>query len=214
MEMSSANYCPHCGAAAEADTLFCPSCSRPIVGGSESAAPVPYLISPARIVLLSILSSGLYNIYWIYKTWQHYRDHTGAEAYPIWHGLTQLVPFYMIAIFLDHMRAFRRLAEQAGVESRITVGWYLAAVLTSWILSGFGFIPWVGLFLTVVGIALVIWMTIHAQTSINYYWDQMYSARLRSVAVGKGEVIVSILGVILWLLTLAGLFVSPDMGQN
>ena len=60
MEMSSTNYCPHCGAAAQGDSLFCSSCGRPIVGGSESGAPVPYLISPARIVLLSILTLGNY----------------------------------------------------------------------------------------------------------------------------------------------------------
>ena len=67
MEMSSANYCPHCGAEAQADTLFCSNCGRPIVGGSESSAAVPYLISPNRIIIMSLVSFGLYLFYWLYK---------------------------------------------------------------------------------------------------------------------------------------------------
>ena len=93
MEMSSANYCPHCGAEAHGESLFCASCGRPVVGGSEPSAPVPYLISPTRIVLLSVLSLGLYTLYWLYKTWKHYKEHTGAAAYPVWHGLTGACPY-------------------------------------------------------------------------------------------------------------------------
>jgi hypothetical protein len=46
------------------------------------------LISPARVVLVSALSYGLYLVYWFYLTWKHYRDHTGREAYPVWHALS------------------------------------------------------------------------------------------------------------------------------
>ena len=115
MEMSGANYCPHCGAEAQGDSLFCSNCGRPVVGGSEPSAPVPYLISPARIVLLSILTLGLYTTYWLYKTWKHYKEHTGANVYPIWHGLTSVVPVYGSFRAHAHLRIFGELASAAGL---------------------------------------------------------------------------------------------------
>ena len=39
-------------------------------------------ISLPRIVSLTVLSYGLYALYWTYVTWKQYRDHTGATAYP------------------------------------------------------------------------------------------------------------------------------------
>lgn len=56
-------------------------------------------ISMTRIILLVIASYGVYPIYWMYRTWKQYRDHTGAEAYPVWHALTQLVPNYTFSGF-------------------------------------------------------------------------------------------------------------------
>ena len=52
-----------------------------------------------RIILLFIVSVGLYWFYWMYRTWKQYGDHTGDicleyrdNHHPVWHGLTQLVP--------------------------------------------------------------------------------------------------------------------------
>ena len=214
MEMSSTNYCPHCGAAAQGDSLFCSSCGRPLVTGSESSGPVPYLISPTRIVLLSILSLGLYTVYWLYKTWKHYRDHTGAKAYPIWHGLTTFVPIYGSFRAHSHLRTFGELASAAGMAVHFVPGLAFGAMLIGWLRLFAAEGSPVALLLLVVSLIAQIWMMLHAQPRINYYWDQVYGARLRGVGIGKGEIIVVIIGVFGWLGTLASLFVDPTMVQN
>ena len=241
MEMTGANFCPHCGAEAQGDSLFCSNCGRPIVGGSESSAPVPYLISPNRIIIMSLASFGLYLFYWLYKTWQHYRDHTGAAVYPVWHGLTLFLPIYSSFRAHAHFRAFGELASRAGLDLRFNPGLAFSVVLAGFILSivagGVSSIEVVevidpvtgeqaidpetelglteiinptrselmtSLLMRIVSIVAGIWMVLHAQPRINYYWDHAYGSRLRGMGIGKGEIIVIIFGVLGWISTLSG----------
>jgi hypothetical protein len=41
-------------------------------------------ISTARIVLLSIITFGLYELYWFYKNWQAVRVQTQIDISPFW----------------------------------------------------------------------------------------------------------------------------------
>ena len=242
MEMSSTNYCPHCGAQVQSDSIFCANCGRPVVAGGESSAPVPYLISPNRIVLMSFLSFGLYLLYWLYKTWKHYKEHTGAEVYPIWHALTLFIPIYSSFRAHAHFRTFGELGSRAGLDLRFSPGLAFAIVLASFIISIFigvvssvEVVPVVdpvtgqqaidpatgvgmteiinptrselimSLLLRLVSIAAGIWMLFHAQPRINYYWDNVYGSRLINMGVGKGEILISIIGVLAWFGTLSGI---------
>ena len=137
MEPSSARNCPRCGTQAEQDALFCPSCGTPMTdSGPAPAAPARYFISPGRLVLMSLLSFGLYTFYWLYKTWKHYKEHTGEKAYPIWHGLTLAVPIYGSFRAHAHFRTFGEIASRAGLDLRISPGLAFAIVLAGWF---FGF---------------------------------------------------------------------------
>ena len=157
---------------------------------------MPYLISPARIVLLSILTLGLYTTYWLYKTWKHYKEHTGAEVYPIWHGLTSFVPVYGSFRAHAHLRIFGELAGAAGPAVAFSPGLAFFAILVGWL----GVFVWWSVALTflvqVVSIVAQIYMLLHAQPRINYYWDHVYGSRLRGVGIGKGEVIVVIVALL------------------
>ena len=68
--------------------------------------------------------------------------------------------------------------------------------------------------LLVVSIGAQLWMMLHAQPRINYYWDHAYGARLRGMGIGKGEIIVAVIGVFGWMGTLASIFVDPAAVQN
>ena len=134
MESTSERYCPRCGAQAEADALFCPVCGTPMnVVPSESVTPVPYLISPMRVVILAIVSLGLYTPYWLYKTWKHYKEHSGADASPVWHGLTAFVPVYGSFRAHAHLRTFAELSAGAGLALAFAPGLAFGAMLVGWL---------------------------------------------------------------------------------
>ena len=199
MEMSSTNYCPHCGVEVQGDSLFCGICGRPMVGGGDSGAPAPFLISPARIVFLTVLSLGLYTVYWLYKTWKHYRDHTGAEAYPVWHGLTAFVPIYGSFRAHAHLRTFGELATAVGLSIPFIPGLAFGALLVGWLRLFVAEGSPISLVLLVVSIGAQLWMMLHAQPRITAYWLHTYGGRVVSMGVGKGEIIVVIIGVLGWL---------------
>ena len=243
MESSDALNCPRCGTQVEQDALFCPSCGTPMTGPTESSAvPVPYMISPLRILVMSILSFGLYTTYWLYKTWKHHKEHTGEHAFPVWHGLTALVPVYGSFRAHAHLRIFGELAGQAGHDLRFNPRLAFYVVLAGFVLT---FIalglsspeaveivdPVTGvavidpetelvateliyptrsalvqsLFLRSVAIVAGIWLLLHAQPRINYYWYQVYGGRLLGVTVGKGEILVGIIGALGWYSAITGI---------
>ena len=80
---------------------------------------LPYYIPPTRVVLLTLLSAGLYIFYWMYVTWRHYREHTGDIAYPIFHALTLLVPVYNFFRLHAHIRVYQELMEARGVPTTL-----------------------------------------------------------------------------------------------
>ena len=75
-------------------------------------------ISPTRIILLSVVSMGIYWLYGMYRTWKQFRDHTleqaaaaGQQHYPVLHGLTQFLPVYAWFRFHAHVREYRALMQ-------------------------------------------------------------------------------------------------------
>ena len=209
MEMSGAKQCPHCETMVQPDAIFCADCGRPVVGGGDSGAPAPLLISPARIVFLTILSLGLYTVYWLYKTWKHYRDHTGSVVYPIWHGLTAFVPLYGSFRAHAHLRTFGELSGAVGLAFTFSPGIAFAAMLIGWLRLFVAEGSPASLLLLVLSITVQLWMMLHAQPRMNAYWDHAYGARLRGVSVGKGEIIVAVIGILGWLGIVVSMFVDP-----
>ena len=184
-------------------------------GGKSHYTEVRYEIGLGRILFLSILSFGLYTAYWLYLTWQHYREDTAdGKAYPGWHFLTMFVPVYGSFRAHAHLRTFGGMASAAGLAGGFSPGLAFFAILVGWL----GIFVWWSVAVTflvqIASLVAQIWMMLHAQPRINLYWEHVYGSRLRGVEVGAGEVIVAFVGVIAWLVTLASLFVSPEMAQN
>ncbi len=46
-----------------------------------------FYISEKRVFWLSLLSFGIYNIYWNYRQWKEVREKTGEDILPLWRGI-------------------------------------------------------------------------------------------------------------------------------
>ena len=80
------------------------------VGGMAvvAAQSYGYHLSTPRIFALSLISFGLYLFYWVYRTWDQYREHTGANVYPVWHALAMLVPCLRVVPVLRALQGVPR----------------------------------------------------------------------------------------------------------
>ena len=189
--------------------------ASPPLADEESVAPAYGChISLTRIIALSIVSMGIYWIYWMYRTWKQYRDHTGDVAYPVWHALTQFVPIYQWFRFYAHIKAYKNLMDEQSVPNSLMLGLIMiitiiASLVANALLSaGFGLesvsikteltLDIIGWIATLVTVIILCWV----QSNINRYWAGVDHRLAQSARFGKGEILVVVIGVILWLFTI------------
>ena len=169
-------------------------------------------LSLVRIVSLTIISYGLYALYWTYVTWKHYRDHTGETAYPVWHALAQLVPIYGWFRFYAHVIGYRDLMERQSMRNSLRVRPIMGIAV--WV-TLLGLVSATTTFSTLVldSIRIVIALSVLCwiQFNINRYWASLESVERwqdkdyvlsRRARIGKGEILVTTIGAIVWTLTI------------
>ena len=177
-------------------------------------------ISPTRIILLSIVSMGIYWLYWMYRTWKQFRDHTpeqaaaaGQQHYPILHGLTQLVPVYGWFRFHAHVREYQALMQERGVADRLNLGALTTIVVISALLGWIGgilqeYLPGLGYILTLIAVVLSITVMVTVQSNLNNYWMNAGGGLEQNARFGKGEIVCIVIGVLFCLAVAAGVFIS------
>ena len=201
-----ARFCPQCGQTIYPSSNFCSQC------GAAIEPPVRYIIPMWRVILMTILSGGLYIFYWFYITWKQYRDHTDNEAYPIWHSLTLLVPIYNWFRIHAHMRTYKELMSSLHLATSIRPGISVVALYVSLFLENMAF-PVTEIFnydreitqeyaitalvVSLITVTITTWLLTSVQANINRYWRASLP-HTSACRIGIGEVIFAIIGVWLW----------------
>lgn len=188
----------------------------------DDASSTAYYISPNRVILLSLLTTGLYAFYWMYLTWRHYRDHTGAPAYPVCHALTMLAPVYQFFRLHAHIRSYRELMDEWGVPSTLnpmlSIGLAVAALALFWAAARLmSDAAMLGEQSSIVGVALsetqrtgyfaanaarvalmagLMWQ---AQGNLNRYWQRRIGMQLAPAPLTLVEIALVIVGIINWI---------------
>lgn len=95
--------------------------------------PLYLYISPARLIILSIVSFNLYELYWIYKNWQFIQKRTGMKMMPFWRGWFGIFHCHSLLRFIsDDEAALRRVAPRFN-PSLLATGWVLLTILSYFI---------------------------------------------------------------------------------
>ena len=189
-----------------------PSARPPATYAAEPRADaLPYYISPNRIILLTILSTGLYAFYWLFVTWRQYRDESGAVAYPVWHALALLLLIYNVFRFHAHFRSYQELMTERGVPNTLNPfrdAMLLVAILVLF-LAAVRIAPTTGestLFqqvayftLNALRVGIMAWILGQAQPNLNRYWQNRLGTRLATQRFTLVELGLVILGLIHWL---------------
>lgn len=226
-------FCPYCSHQVESIDIFCGGCGKALPAdphpGPEVDPTEPptrtlaYRISPTRILVMSLLSYGIYLFYWFYLSWQQYRDHTGNLIFPMWHTISILIPVYGQFRTHAHVLCIKELMINADLACNIRVGWSVTLVLVSQVLGYLSFIFNGGFFtyweltlgtallsglLGAVTIAIALGLLLNVQQNLNRYWASLENVTLVDLNVGAGEIILAAIGVVTWIITIASI-VSP-----
>jgi len=221
-------FCPYCSHQVESNHVFCGGCGKALPAESSShpeetpadhpPRTLPYRISPTRILVMSLLSYGIYLFYWFFLTWQQYRNYTGNMTFPMWHTLSILVPVYGQYRTHAHIRCINELMFEAGLDCSIKIGWAVALVAVIQTLGYaslfFNYVEvspmsaLISALLAVASIAIGLGLLLHVQQNLNRYWASLDDVTLVDLNVGSGEVILAVIGVITWIIAMASI-VSP-----
>ena len=208
-----------CGEVNPADAHDCTGSenqtSVPPPESGESAPGQPLLtegyalrISTVRIVVLSIVTSGVYILYWLYRTWKQLQPETGDVHYPVWHAATMFVPVYGLFRLHRHLSVIQELAQKREVESLMPPMLGVTVMSLYWLLalvSGNQQDPMTILLMSIIGLALVTTLMARAQKTLNAYWTSLHGDRAVGLPLGMEEIrflVVVLVGQVLLLVFL------------
>ncbi|MDE2860839.1 MAG: hypothetical protein OYI31_06600 [Chloroflexota bacterium] len=195
--------CAVCAQVNPADANFCTNCRGQTfvqapteLGENDPGRPLlaegyALQISTARIIVLSIVTSGVYVLYWLYKTWQQLQSETKDLHYPFWHAATMFVPVYGLFRIHRHLSVIQELAQRRGVESLMTPALGVTLMALYWVIvlvSGNQVDFRSMIVLGLIRLALITTMMVRAQRTLNAYWTSLHESRAVRFPLGMGEI--------------------------
>ena len=209
-------FCSNCGKKIEDGAKFCQKCGAKVIGkqlkkesieSNKSAVDIEYFaISPGRLALFSILTLGIYEFYWFYKNWVAVKKFEGAKVSPFWRA--------WFAIFFCHnlFKQILKSAQKHGYQNSYSPGW-LATAYIGLLLIGNGLLRVgsydVGLNLFWLAIASATFIPLlSVQKAINFNNEKIKGSNALEEGFSGSEVILIVVGIILFILGLWGIFSS------
>ena len=166
----------------------------------ESPRRAPLQLDLSRVLVLSIVSTGLYLLFWSYYTWKQLQPETGERHYPVWHALTLFVPIYNLFRLHRHFAVINDLAAKAG-SSSLGPGAGVVLILLSNALA-YGSIGVTdmagGLLLLALSTGLVTTALYFAQDGLNDVWRRRDPYATSKQGVHWTEIALASLGLLGW----------------
>lgn len=101
---------------------------NPISTNSEASL---LYIPVARLVLLSIVSFGIYEAYWIYKNWRYIKEREGLKISPFWRGVFGVFFCHGLLREIHATEESTSLIEPSFSPNGLATGWVILAILAN-----------------------------------------------------------------------------------
>ena len=214
--------CPKCRKEYEETWEYCTECDIMLEAGEApkeaSSGPLPvqettfYNTSIKKLVILSICSLGIYEVYWFYKNWKAVRESTGEKLSPLARGI--------FAIFFCH-NLFQRIitnAKKSGF-SKVTSAGALATVYVVLVIIanamgrvnsgiiGLDLSLWLLSYLTIIPIAI-------AQDAVNFRRQAVDPEVTIDGRFSWKAVLLIIFGGAIFLMSILGAFIPEEMFEE
>ena len=114
--------CKNCDNLVPDNAKFCNKCGKPIE--SKGGSSIEYFsISPKRLALFSILTLGIYEIYWFYKNWEAVKKAENLKISPL--GRAIFAVFYCNSLFKKVLES----AKSHNYQNSYSPGWLATAYI-------------------------------------------------------------------------------------
>jgi GYF domain 2 len=176
----------------------------PSVPKGALGEPLFLSISVGRLIGMSIATFGIYRMYWMYRNWRYLKDRQVLECRPFWRAWFGV--FYVSGLF-KLIRAARVPGEREVAS--FSAGWlaagFIVVTLLEWVMSRAKNSDGIVLVM-LLNFASVLFI-VPVQNYVNRLHDEM-SPKPEPYPFSTGHIVCVVLGVLSWLLVLAGLLVK------
>lgn len=201
---STTKKCPFCTKEILTDAVKCKHCGEWLnKQATHSALPRSALqqfsnaLPVWHFVLLSIVTFGIYEIYWFYRNWKQLKLHKNLDISPGWRTVGLFVPIYGIVLAYRQLRDIRDFSKEAGIDKTYSSG----QILFGWlILSALWRLPDPFWFLSF----LSVWPLTVVQGVLNSYWKKEQPELIERTKFSGRQIILLVLGGIFLILALSG----------
>lgn len=167
--------------------------------------------SITKLVVLSVVTMGLYSIYWFYKQWKYQARNMDKKIYPFARAIFNI--FFTHSLF----KRIQLASAERGIESNVSYTWmatlYVVLGVISWLLDvidSTGSIEYTNLIFAaaLAIVAVSMYPIIFVQKKINQINNDPDGAMNSRFSVYNYLIIV--LGILFWALVMVGLFLPES----
>jgi hypothetical protein len=171
--------------------------AAPVIGQPDFSPPTQaeaaYLyISPFRLIFMSILSAGVYEIYWIYKNWKYAKMRDGLNIMPFWRGWFGIFHCHSLMRFIHMDKVLNRWEEPKFKPNTLATIWVIMILLS----NGAGQAE-----TAIASILSVLWPSflcfVPVQMYINRVNKQM-APNAKKTGFTLGHIVVTLFGLLVW----------------
>lgn len=153
-----------------------------------------------HLIVLTIITTGFYQMVWFYKSWKQLQKHNNWELSYVYRTVFTFIPIIGCIIAVDLFNRIKRLLKQSDIKVKI---YPITMMLGFYIFNTLYRLPhlyWLIGFLSIVPLA-------YAQHALNLYWEQEQPDHNVRDKFTKRQWVLIVIGSLYWILIIIGLFV-------
>ncbi len=123
----------------------------------QTGAPTYHAVGSVKLMLLSLTTLGVYDIYWCYKNWVHIKNRLDLDIYPFWRAV--FAPLWVFSLSNYINTHAEEVGAPVSAPTLLIGGLFLALSVTVrlpdpyWLISVLTFVPLIALQVTAQRIA-------------------------------------------------------------
>ena len=165
-----------------------------------------YKLKIRHLVILSITTYRLYELYWFYRNWKHLKEHKRLNINPLLKTLSLLIPFYSIYVIYKQFEEIKEMVGDCKMYSPLNLA--LCYGLFSMLSIRLAFrLPDPYSLLSFIPDVLSVYILVLIQRASNCYWDKVQKDLPEKAKLTRKEKIVVVVGSALLILNIIVSFI-------
>ncbi|MFD0694966.1 hypothetical protein ACFQZT_12740 [Paenibacillus sp. GCM10027628] len=152
-----------------------------------------------HLIVLTVITTGFYQMVWFYKTWKQLQKHNNWELSYVYRTVFTFIPIIGFIIVVDLFNRIKRLLKQNDIRVKM---YPIIMMLSFYILNALFRLPhlfWFLGFLSTIPLA-------YAQYALNLYWKREQPEHLVRDKFTKRQWVLIVIGALYWILIIIGSF--------